>query len=90
MTLLMDIVTMKLPVNALIFLTAIRVEFNVNFLNRCRVNTLSGEQVSKLVASVIVSSCCRGNSANLNCSNWKLPRVLAVSSETQHGSWLIA
>ena len=50
MTLLMDIVTMKLPANALIFLTAISVEFNVNFLNRCRVNTLSGEQVSKLVA----------------------------------------
>ena len=49
MTLLMDIVTMKLPANALIFLTALRVEFNVNFLNRCRVNALSGEQVSKLV-----------------------------------------
>ncbi|XP_020615853.1 chondroitin sulfate glucuronyltransferase-like [Orbicella faveolata] len=44
-TLLMDIVTMKLPANALIFLTALRVEFNVNFLNRCRVNALSGEQV---------------------------------------------
>ena len=49
-TLLMDIVTMKLPVNALIFLTALRVEFNVNFLNRCRVNTLSGEQVSNLAS----------------------------------------
>lgn len=45
LTLLMDIVTMKLPSNALIFLTALGVEFNVNFLNRCRVNALSGEQV---------------------------------------------
>jgi len=45
LTLLMDIVTMKLPNNALIFLTALGVEFNVNFLNRCRVNALSGEQV---------------------------------------------
>ena len=49
-TLLMDIVSMKLPANALIFLTALGVEFNVNFLNRCRVNTLSGEQVRKLLA----------------------------------------
>ena len=48
LTLLMDIVTMKLPPNALIFLTALGVEFNVNFLNRCRVNALSGEQASKL------------------------------------------
>lgn len=45
LTLLMDIVTMKLPPNALIFLTTLGVEFNVNFLNRCRVNALSGEQV---------------------------------------------
>ena len=36
---------MKLPANALIFLTALGVEFKVNFLNRCRVNALSGEQV---------------------------------------------
>ena len=47
LTLLMDIVTLKLPANALIFLTALGVEFNVNFLNRCRVNALSGEQVRK-------------------------------------------
>ena len=47
LTLLMDIVTMKLPPNALIFLTALGVEFHVNFLNRCRVNALSGEQASK-------------------------------------------
>ncbi|CAH3131074.1 unnamed protein product [Pocillopora meandrina] len=45
LTLLMDIVTMKLPANALIFLAALEVEFNVNFLSRCRVNALSGEQV---------------------------------------------
>ena len=50
LTLLMDIVTMKLPPNALIFLTTLGVEFNVNFLNRCRVNALSGEQASKLGA----------------------------------------
>ena len=44
--LLMDIVTMKLPANALIFLTSLGMEFSINFLNRCRVNALNGEQVS--------------------------------------------
>ena len=46
---------MKLPSNALIFLTALGVEFNVNFLNRCRVNALSGEQVSTLEISRQIS-----------------------------------
>ena len=50
LTLIMDIVAMKLPANALIFLTGLGVEFNVNFLNRCRVNALSGEQVRKVWA----------------------------------------
>ncbi|EDO44753.1 predicted protein, partial [Nematostella vectensis] len=45
LTLLADIVTMKLPSNALIFLTTLGVEFTVGFLNRCRVNALSGQQV---------------------------------------------
>ncbi|XP_012562837.1 chondroitin sulfate glucuronyltransferase isoform X1 [Hydra vulgaris] len=44
-TLLMDIVSMKLPSNALIFLVNLTVDFTINFLNRCRVNVVNGMQV---------------------------------------------
>lgn len=43
--LIMDIVSMKLPSNALIFLMSLSTEFTINFLNRCRVNVVSGIQV---------------------------------------------
>ena len=43
--LLLDIVTMKLPITALIFLANLDVEFTVNFLSRCRMNAVDGDQV---------------------------------------------
>ena len=43
--LIMDIVSMKLPVNSLIFLVSLTIDFTINFLNRCRVNVVSGIQV---------------------------------------------
>ena len=44
--LLLDVVSMKLPINALIFLASLDVDFNVNFLSRCRMNAVDGDQVS--------------------------------------------
>lgn len=43
--LLLDIVTMKLPVSALIFLASLDIDFTVNFLGRCRQNAVDGDQV---------------------------------------------
>eukprot|EP00111_Clytia_hemisphaerica_P023368 TCONS_00068795-protein len=43
--LVMDIVSMKLPSNALILLLSHHNHFTVNFLNRCRVNVVTGLQV---------------------------------------------
>ncbi len=44
-TLIADIVAMKLAENALIFLVSLHIDFTINFLNRCRVNAISGVQV---------------------------------------------
>ena len=49
---------MKLPSNALIFLTSLGVEFSINFLNRCRVNALDGEKVSKSHYVVVLVVVC--------------------------------
>lgn len=46
--LIMDIVSMKLPSNALIFLVSLTTDFTTNFMNRCRVNVVCGSQVSSL------------------------------------------
>lgn len=43
--LLLDIVTMKLPASALIFLASLDIDFSVNFLARCRMNAVDGDQV---------------------------------------------
>ena len=43
--LLLDIVTMKLPVSALIFLANLDIDFTVSFLGRCRMNAVDGDQV---------------------------------------------
>lgn len=44
--LLLDIVSMKLPASALIFLANLDVDFTVNFLGRCRMNAVDGDQVN--------------------------------------------
>eukprot|EP00794_Sanderia_malayensis_P003811 gene3811-4339_t len=44
-TLITDIVSMKLASNALIFVVNLHIDFTINFLNRCRVNSISGVQV---------------------------------------------
>lgn len=77
LTLLMDIVTMKLPPNALIFLTALGVEFHVNFLNRCRVNALSGEQVFFPVPYAYYD-------LNIVYSQTKVPDVIPIHRDTGH------
>lgn len=77
LTLLMDIVTMKLPPNALIFLTALGVEFNVNFLNRCRVNALSGEQVFFPVPYAYYDP-------NIVYRQTKIPDVIPIHKDTGH------
>lgn len=78
LTLLMDIVTMKLPANALIFLTALGVEFKVNFLNRCRVNALSGEQVFFPVPYAYYDP-------NIVYRQTKIPDVIPIHKDT--GRW---
>ena len=44
--LVMDIVSMKLPSNALILIVSLSTDFTTNFMNRCRVNVVSGAQVT--------------------------------------------
>jgi hypothetical protein len=38
---------MKLPVSALIFLANLDIDFTVNFLGRCRMNAVDGDQVRR-------------------------------------------
>lgn len=44
--LFLDIVSMKLPGSALIFLAHLDIDFTVNFLGRCRMNAVDADQVS--------------------------------------------
>ena len=50
--LLLDIVSMKLPASALIFLANLDVDFTVNFLGRCRMNAVDGDQVNLSLNSI--------------------------------------
>ncbi len=59
-TLITDIVSMKLASNALIFLVNLHVEFTINFLNRCRVNAISGIQVGFINYLLAYNPRCNG------------------------------
>lgn len=84
LTLLMDIVTMKLPANALIFLAALEVEFNVNFLSRCRVNALSGEQVSQISVSYDLRPLRTTMSPKILRSNLDVVPIISDHQTTRH------
>ena len=75
---------MKLPANALIFLAALEVEFNVNFLSRCRVNALSGEQVSQISVSYDLGPLRTTMSPKIPRSNLDVVPIISDHQTTRH------